>query len=401
MLGATRKVLCVAVIALLMMAVRVAAQTPDPQPAPPPDPAPEKVSWKDRMKEHLKEPDQAGGMHLSEHWGIAFGGIKQGSGIGAGPAWSTKFTNGGFIQAKAVISIRNFRLLQVRYDTPTFWDGRAILISRVRWHHAPEVKLYALGPDSPDRRVDYDERRGEVSSRLELKLRPTVRVIGAFGLERFRTRSDRLDQLTDPASLALAAPLPGLGTHPMFAHLFGSIGHDTRLTPDYTRSGHFFEAALHGYNDVQSIEDSFGRFDGTVEQHVPTHGGKGVISVSARAWLSMAEGARSVPFYLTPTLGGGNLLRAYPTYRFRDRHAMMLAAQYRWAVHRFVDLAATYEGGKVAPEVSGLNFDNIAHSIALGVRTHTKKSSLIRMDVAYGREGLAFSIGISASGGGP
>jgi hypothetical protein len=183
--------------------------------------------------------------------------------------------------------------------------------------------------------------------------------------------------------------------------VFGSIGHDTRLTPDYTRSGHFFEAALHGYNDVQSVEDSFGRFEGTAEQHVPTHGGKGVISVTARAWLSLAEGARSVPFYLTPTLGGGNLLRAYPTYRFRDRHAMLLAAQYRWAVHRFVDIAGTYEAGKVAPEVKGLTFDNIAQSIALGVRTHTGKSSLVRMDVAYGREGWVFSIGITASGGGP
>ena len=40
MIGATRKVLSVAMIALLVTAVRVAAQ--DPQPATPPDPAPEK-----------------------------------------------------------------------------------------------------------------------------------------------------------------------------------------------------------------------------------------------------------------------------------------------------------------------------------------------------------------------
>jgi hypothetical protein len=399
MVSVMRQPLSIAVVAILIMAGRVAAQQPDPPSQP--DPAPAKVTWKDRLKEHLKEPDQAGGMHLTEHWAVAFGGIKQGSGIGAGPAWSTKFTNGGFVQAKAVISIRNFRLLQVRYDTPSFLDGRAIVISRIRWHHAPEVRLYALGPDSPDRRVDYDERRSEISSRLEFKPRPSVRVIGAFGLERFRTRADRLDQLTDPASLALGSPPPGLGTHPMFARLFGSLGHDTRLTPDYTRSGHFFEVALHGYNDVQSVEDSFGRFEATAEQHVPTHEGKGVISVSARTWLSLAKGARSVPFYLTPTLGGGNLLRAYPTYRFRDRHAMILVAQYRWAVHRFVDIAGTYEAGKVAPEVSGLNFDNIAQSIALGVRTHTGKASLVRVDVAYGREGFVFSIGLTASGGGP
>ena len=391
-----RNALVVAAV-LLMTAVRVGAQTSAPAPL---DPAEEEVTWKERMKERLKEPDQAGGMHLTEHWGIAFGGIKQGSGIGAGPAWSTKFSNGGFIQAKAVISIRNFRLLQVRYDTPNFWNGRGIVISRVRWHHAPNVRLYALGPDSPTRRTHYEERRGEVSSRLEFKLRPTVTAVGAFGLERFRTSAD-LNDLADPQSLALTAPMPGLSTHPIFAHVLASLEHDTRLSPDYTRRGRFFEAALHGYNDVQSTEASFGRFEGTAEQHVPTHGEKGVISVWARTWLSLAEGPRSVPFYLTPTLGGGNLLRAYPTYRFRDRHAMLLAAQYRWAVHKFVDLAWTYEAGKVAPEVRGLNFDDIAQSIAIGLRAHTRKTSLVRMDLAYGREGFSVSVGLSASGGGP
>jgi hypothetical protein len=105
-----------------------------------------------------------------------------------------------------------------------------------------------------------------------------------------------------------------------------------------------------------------------------------------------------VPFYLTPTLGGGDLLRAYPSYRFRDRHALLLTAQYRWAVHKLVDLAGTYEAGKVAPRVSGLDFDDMAHSIAIGARVHTDKSGLIRTDIAYGREGVGFRIGFSAGG---
>ena len=193
-------------------------------------------------------------------------------------------------------------------------------------------------------------------------------------------------------------PPPGLGAHPLFAHGFGTLGYDTRLSPDYTRRGRFVEAELHGYSDVHGKEDSFGRFEGTAEQYIPTHGERGVIGLSARTWLSLADGARSVPFYLTPTLGGGDLLRAYPSYRFRDRHAMLLAAQYRWAVHKMVDLAGTYEVGKVAPTVGGLDFDDMAHSIAIGARVHTDKAGLIRTDVAYGREGVGFRIGFSAGG---
>ena len=381
---------CFAAILAVGLASPSAAQAPPP----PPEPQPEKVKLIDR----LKEPDQAGGIHFTEHWGVAFGGIKSGSGIGAGPAFSTKFKNGGFVQLKAVISIRNFQLLQARYDTPRFWGDRAILINRVRWHHAPEVKLYRLGPDSPNRRIDYDERRTEISSGLDLKLRPTVRATGGFGVERYRTRADGLDVLADPGSLALTAPPPGLGAHPFFAHGYGSLSYDTRLSPSYTRSGRFLQGELHGYADVDGSEDGFGRFEGTAEQYIPTHGARGVIGLSTQVWLSLAEDARSVPFYLTPTLGGGDLLRAYPSYRFRDRHALLLTGQYRWAVHKFVDLAWTYEGGKVAPEVEGLTFDNMAHSIAVGARLHTEKAGLLRTDVAYGREGWGFRIGISAGG---
>jgi len=376
-------------LVVLAAAGAASAQSADTKPA---DPKP--AETKPTMLDRLKEPDQAGGLHFTEHWAVAFGGIKQGSGIGAGPAFSTKFANGGFVQLKAVISVRNFQLLQARYDTQRFWNERGIL----RWHHAPEVKLYSLGPDSPDRRIDYDERRTEIGTRLDVKLRPSLRASGGFGVERYRTGADNLVGLADPETLALAEPPPGLGAHPFFAHAVASLAYDTRLSPDYTRTGRFLEGEIHSYTDIDGGEGAFGRFEGTAEQYIPTHGGRGVIGLGARTWLSLSEGARSVPFYLTPTLGGGDLLRAYPSYRFRDRHAMLLTGQYRWAVHKFVDVAGTYEGGKVAPVVEDLNFDNIAHSIALGLRVHTKKAGLIRTDVAYGREGVGFRIGFSAGG---
>jgi hypothetical protein len=115
MSGMSRRVLCLAATFSVVLAHGAAAQTT----ATPPPPAAEPITWKDR----LKEPDQAGGLHFTEHWAIAFGGIKSGSGAGAGPAWSTKFDNGGFVQLKGVMSVRNFRLLQARYDSPRFWNA--------------------------------------------------------------------------------------------------------------------------------------------------------------------------------------------------------------------------------------------------------------------------------------
>lgn len=386
------KASCIAALLAVGFASGIAAQTTTPPP--PPQPEPGKVKLIDR----LKEPDQAGGLHFTEHWGVAFGGIKEGSGIGAGPAFSTKFGNGGFMQLKAVISVKNFRLLQARYDTPRFWNDRGMVISRVRWHHAPEISLYQLGPDSPDRDIDYDERRTEIGTRLDVKITPHVRASGGFGVERYRTRAEGLERLFEPGTLILVAEPPGLGAQPFFAHAIGSLAYDTRLSPDYTRGGRLFEGKLHSYTDVSGDQPSFGRFEGAAEQYIPTHGGRGVIGVAARTWLSISEDARAVPFYLTPTLGGNDLLRAYPSYRFRDRHAMLLTAEYRWAVHKFVDLATTYEAGKVAPKVGGLDFDKMAHSIGIGALLHTTKAGLVRAGMAYGREGIGFAISFSGGG---
>jgi hypothetical protein len=385
-------------LALALNAVSALGQTPPQNPPQnPPQPEPkvgEQPSWIVR----LRDPDQGGGLHFTDHWAVVFGGIKQGSGIALGPAFSTKFDAGGFLQIKGVYSIRNFKLLQLRYDTRRFWNDRAIVISRLRWQDAPKLKLYQLGIESPNRRVDFAERKTEASTLAVVTPVPHVRASAGFGIERFETSVDDLPALYEPTLLAQIAPPPGLGARPLFAHTVGSLGYDTRLSPDYTRRGQALEGELHLFNDVRGDEDSFGRFEGNAEQYIPTLGGKGVIGLYARTWLSLADADTTVPFYLMPTLGGGTMLRAYPSYRFRDRHALLLAVDYRWAVHKMADVALTYEAGKVAPRVSDLGLDDLAHSIAIGIRGHTDKAGLFRLDLARGREGWGFRIGFSAGG---
>ena len=361
-------------------------------------PAPQATSSKEpTLKERLKEADQGGGLHFSEHFAVVFGGIKQGSGIALGPAVSHKFSNGGFVQLKGVYSIRKFRLAQLRYDTPRFWSDRAIVISRARWQDAPKLPLYGLGNDSAKGRVDFGERKTEGSGRLILKMAPFVTVTTGFGLERYATSGGSF-ALHEDEGLREIPPMPGLGTNPWFGHTFVSAGFDSRLSPDYSRTGRFLEAGVHDYHDWHDGQDSFRRVELTAQQLIPTHAERGVIDVGARAWLSQSNTGRSVPFFLMPTLGGGDFLRAFPSYRFRDRNALLLKGEYRWAVHPMMDVAGVYETGKVASFVTGLNMNNLAHSIGVGVRVHSKTSSLVRVDVAHGREGFGVRIGFTAGG---
>jgi hypothetical protein len=370
---------------LLAAAATSAAQTPAPADETTPT-----------LKERLSKPDQAGGIHFTEHLAVAFGGIKQGSGIALGPAFSQAFADGGFVQLKAVYSIRKFYVLQARYDTHRFWSRRAMLISRLRFYAAPELSLYELGPDSPNRRVEYGERRSDGSTLLAFKPLRSIRVNAGFGIERYATSGGDLRSKKGPGALSDVPPLAGLSTHPWFAHTFASIGHDTRLSPDYSRAGHLVELGLHDYHDWKDGQDSFRRLETTVQQLVPTCGGRGVIDASLRTWFAEGKEDGSVPFFLMPTLGGGDLLRAFPSYRFRDRNAFLIKGEYRWAVHEMVDIAGLYEGGKVGPHIDSLDFNDMAHSYGIGVRVHSETSSLFRADLAHGREGFGFRVGFTS-----
>jgi hypothetical protein len=381
--------------ALCLAVVCAPAAFAQSQPAPSnSQPAAEPQTMIDWLK---RPPDQGGGIHFSKHFSVVFGGIKQGSGIALGPAVSTKFENGGFVQLKAEYSVKKFALFQARYDTPRFWSGRAMLINRARWEDARKLPLYRLGMDSPERHIDHSERKREFSSRLTMDVTPRFIVGGGYGVERFTTSDARIDLDEGDVALPPIEPLPGVFTRPWYGHAFVMTAWDSRDSESYNTRGQLFEARLHSFNDWKSAEP-FQRFEGTAQQLVQTFRGRGIADVSARTWLSISRKPENVPFFLMPYLGGGDYLRAYATYRFRDRDALLLRGEYRWAVHKMVDVAGLYEAGVVGPKVDTLTFGNMAQSIGVGIRVHSKLTNLFRADVAYGREGVGFKVGISTGG---
>src|SRR5215208_26303 len=185
--GMLRRALRAALVVALALgtATAVFAQA---QPAAAADPPKEPTTLLERMK----EPDQGGGLHLSKHFAVVFGGIKSGSGIALGPAFSRKFANRGYTQVKAVYSVKKFSVLQARYDTPRFWDDRAMIVSRLRWQNAPKLRLFQLGPDAPDLTVDYGEGKTEGSARLRVQLAASRRIASWFGIEKYSTTAGPL-----------------------------------------------------------------------------------------------------------------------------------------------------------------------------------------------------------------
>ena len=56
-----------------------------------------------------------------------------------------------------------------------------------------------------------------------------------------------------------------------------------------------------------------------------------------------------------PSLGSGSTLRGYSSWRFRDRHAVLLSGEWRWIPSRLaLDMALFYDAGMVAPRLDAI-----------------------------------------------
>jgi outer membrane protein assembly factor BamA len=328
---------------------------------------------------------------------VTFGDIKAGSGIALGPVYGRTFANGSVVQAKAAYSIRNFKVAQLFVQAPPMAQGRLIVNGRARWQDAPTLAVYELGTQSPRTRADYAETRTEISGQAFFRPIRLLRFGAGTGFERFDTgpSSGRVR----PSVEALFTPqdLPGLGGDPDYLHTHVSAALDSRPGVSFSRSGSYLGATLHDYRERTSGSLSFQRTDATARQIIPILHGNWVIDLALRASVTSADPGEAVPFFLMPSLGGGSALRGYENYRFRDRHSLLFTAEYRWYAQEFLEMALFYDAGKVTARRADLDFDGLKSDFGIGLRLHGPQTTLVRAEVAKGREGLRFILSFNPS----
>ncbi len=90
-----------------------------------------------------------------------------------------------------------------------------------------------------------------------------------------------------------------------------------------------------------------------------------------------------------PSLGGGSDLRAYTSWRLRDLNSLLLQAEWRVIVNRFLDDGALLRRrqGRGATErprsATGMKADG-----GIGFRFHGPMATPLRIELAKGNEGF-------------
>jgi outer membrane protein assembly factor BamA len=91
---------------------------------------------------------------------------------------------------------------------------------------------------------------------------------------------------------------------------------------------------------------------------------------------------------MLPALGGGSTLRGFSSWRFRDRHSLLLQAEWRVLVNRFVDMGIFYDAGKVVSRRSDLDLDGLKKDYGIGFRFHGPAATPLRIELAKSNEGM-------------
>jgi hypothetical protein len=267
------------------------------------------------------------------------------------------------------------------------------------WRDATEVGFYGLGTGntSQDDRVNYSFEQPYAST--SLTVRPGRRLLLlAGGFEVSQWNSGPSDDSDHPSIDMVYTPdtLPGLGAQPVYLHTQGTIGIDSRLAQDYARRGGLYRVTFHDYTDTDS-QFGFERIEYEAIQHVPVLREAWVISLRGRVETTSLKDGQQIPYFMLPALGSGSTLRAFPSWRFRDRNSLLLQAEWRVMVNRMLDLALFYDTGKVTADAGDLSLDGLRQDFGVGVRFHGPMTTPLRIEVAHGNEGFNFVFSSSSA----
>ena len=315
-----------------------------------------------------------------------FGSVYSGGGFTLGAGYRTYTGERTHFDLKGMYSFKSYKSIELSTDSWGHAAGRIDVHARAGWRDATQVAYYGLGTDTPNDRSNF--RMQEWYFGGDAQARPVRPVVFAaaltyedYTLLEGQGEAPSIEERFTPATA------PGLGADPKYLHASASAGLDWRPAGGYARRGGLYQVTYHSFSDQDSVY-SFDTVEGEVVQHIPILRENWVISLHGYTQSTLND-EDQVPYFLLPSLGSGSTLRGYPSWRFRDRHSLLMSGEFRWIPNRMgLDMALFYDTGKVTPRWDDLSFKGLKSDVGIGVRFHSPLATPLRIELARGSEGL-------------
>jgi len=266
-----------------------------------------------------------------------FDSVYQGGGLTLGAGYRKYFGDNTFWDVKGLWSFLNYKLVGGGVVSKDHLNRRLDYGARVGWRDATQVAYYGIGQNTnKDNRTNYRFQQTYAEGYGQFKVMRWLPIRSSMAFEQWNTLEGKGEY---PSIETQHTPqtAPGLGSDVGYVHTTVSAGIDWRQSPGYSRRGGLYQATLHDYRDSGGPY-SFQRLDGEAIQYLPLLRETWVLAARGRVETTLNDND-VIPYFMLPSLGSGSTLRGYSSYRFRDRHSMLMNAEFRWMPAVGLDMA--------------------------------------------------------------
>ena len=335
-------------------------------------------------------------------WHPYFKSPYSGGGFVMGAGYLKRVGSYNILDTRGSFTFSGYKRIESEFTAPMLFRRRVSLSVLGGWRTATEVAFYGIGSQTtPDAKTNYGFEQPYAAATIAARPgrglfseRGPVVMHGGLEISQWKQKPG---SGSSPSIETVHSPdtLPGVGASPTYVHTQGMIGFDWRPAPGYARRGGFYSVTVHDFSDTDDAF-GFGRIDYDAVQHVPILREAWVLSFHGRVETTTEKHNQEIPFFMLPNNGGGSDLRGFPSWRFRDRHSLLLQAEWRVIVNRFIDMAVFYDAGKVAATHGGINLKDLHTDGGIGFRMHGLVATPLRIDFAKSKEGFQIAFGSSA-----
>jgi len=335
--------------------------------------------------------------------GIKFSIDKAGSGSGIGPRvkpfHNDLFGTGIAVELPLLMTYKRYESYRFIATVPVISDEDSRTLSvelSAGYRSRPSDNFFGIGNDSAaSSRTRVRSVIREAEGAININLTDAWKSRIAVGHSNVGITEPYGDRDPSAQDSFRDSAVPGLKTGGKLLSTSISIERNTLdgLVPG---SGglHRVEAGLHegsGRGDF-----SYWKYRYDLEHYFPlSDDHRKVIAIRGRLETNEEKGGSQVPFFDLPYIGGRSTLRGFDSFRFMDKSALNIGAEYRYRIWRAFDVGLFVDQGQVAPEIGDFGWDRF-HT-GYGARLVVRPTSNYAMSFDAGRSAEGWRLYIDFS----
>ena len=314
-----------------------------------------------------------------------FGSVAPGGGWAVGPGYRYEGLAGGALDADvfARASWKRYWQVEGRLRMPRLNGGNTSIGVFGRLRDMPQEDFFGFGEDSlEENRVSFGLREVAFGGVADHKLGDSLRVFGGADYVQPTARGGTDKKYPSIEERFDVATLPGFVDEPSFLVVRGGAAFDRTDSPGNPRSGGQHRVEVARWTSRAGADATFTSVNADLRQYIPFFNDTRVIALRGALWHTRPVDGADVPLYYQPVLGGGRALRGYREFRFRDRSAVLLQAEYRYQIFSGADGVVFYEAGALGRDLGSLG--SMKTDYGVGLRFGSREGTFLRIEAAFG-----------------